>query len=275
MFKSISTDPRVDRVLLGLGLAFLAVFSVAVVWLYLGQGNAITDGVVVLFGIFSLITLVERGRGKIRLGFGLRGGAPRELLVGFGICSLAMSGIFCAEWALGAIEVRGIGLETGTLAANFGFLVLLWAPFEETLRMLMLNGMRAVFRRDWIAVALASVAFGLIHAANDHATALSVTSNALGGLMYALAFVRTNRIWMPIGLHAAWNFVQGTLLGFPVSGETDWSAGLVRQAEVGNDLLTGGAFGPEGGLVGIAFRLVVIGLVVLATRRALPWSVWR
>lgn len=77
MFKSISTDPRVDRVLLGLGLAFLAVFSVAVVWLYFGQGNAITDGVVVLFGIFSLIALVERGRGKIRLGFGLRGGAAR------------------------------------------------------------------------------------------------------------------------------------------------------------------------------------------------------
>ena len=77
---------------------------------------------------------------------------------------------------------------------------------------------------------------------------------------------------MPIGLHAAWNFVQGTLLGFPVSGATDWSVGLVRQAEVGNDLLTGGAFGPEGGLVGITFRLVVIGLVVLATRRALPRS---
>jgi hypothetical protein len=272
MFKSISTDPRVDRVLLGLGLAFFAVFSVAVVWLYFGQGNAITDGVVVLFGIFSLITLIERWRGKIRLGFGLRGGAPRELLVGFGICTLAMAGIFCAEWALGAIEVRGIGFEIGILAANFGFLVLIWAPFEETLRMLMLNGMRAVFRRDWIAIALASVAFGLIHAANDHATALSVTSNALGGIMYALAFVRTSRIWMPIGLHAAWNFVQGTLLGFPVSGATDWSVGLVRQAEVGNDLLTGGAFGPEGGLVGITFRLVVIGLVVLATRRALPRS---
>jgi hypothetical protein len=74
MFKSISTDPRVDRVLLGLGLTFFAVFSVAVVWLYFGQGNAITDGVVVLFGIFSLITLIERWRGKIRLGFGLRGG---------------------------------------------------------------------------------------------------------------------------------------------------------------------------------------------------------
>ena len=85
--------------------------------------------------------------------------------------------------------------------------------------------------------------------------------------MYALAFVRTGRIWMPIGLHAAWNFTQGSIFGFPVSGATDWSEGLVRQAEVGSDLITGGAFGPEGGLVGIAFRFVVIGLIVLATSR--------
>ncbi len=58
-----------------------------------------------------------------------------------------------------------------------------------------------------------------------------------------------------------------------MSGATDWSVGVLRQAEVGNDLLAGGAFGPEGGLVGIAFRLVVIGLVVLAMRRAMPRSV--
>jgi hypothetical protein len=66
--------PQGGSGLAGFGVGVLAVFSVAVVWLYFGQGNAITDGVVVLFGIFSLITLVERGRGKIRLGFGLRGG---------------------------------------------------------------------------------------------------------------------------------------------------------------------------------------------------------
>jgi len=182
-----------------------------------------------------------------------------------------MSGVFCAEWALGAIEVEGIRPDIVTLAANFAFLVLLWAPFEETLRALRLNGMRVVFRRTWIAVALLFVFFGLIHAANDHATALSVTSNALGGLVYALAFAMTGRIWMPIGLHAAWNFVQGTLLGFPVSGATDWSGGLLRQVEVGSDLITGGAFGPEGGLVGIAFRFVVIALVVLATQRPSSW----
>jgi membrane protease YdiL (CAAX protease family) len=263
---NVGIHQKTDRVLLGSGLALLAVFSVAVVWLYFGEGNPITDCIVVLFGTFSLIALVQRWRGRIRLGYGLRGGAPREILAGFGICTLAMAGIFCAEWSLGGIRVEGIRPEIGVVAANFGFLVLLWAPFEETLRALMLNGMRVVFRRAWIAVAMVSVAFGLIHAANDHATALSVASNALGGLMYALAFVRTGRIWMPIGLHAAWNFVQGSLLGFPVSGATDWSQGLIRQTEAGIDLITGGAFGPEGGLVGIAFRFAVIALVIIATR---------
>ena len=269
MFKAIKANPKADRALLGLGLVLLAAFSGAVVWMYFGEGNLITDFIVVLFALFSFTALVQRWRDKIRLGFGLRGGAPlREFFVGFGICALAMAGIFVAEWALGAIRIEGVRPQIETLAANFAFLVLLWAPFEETLRVLMLNGMRVVFRRTWIAVTMVSVAFGLIHAANDNATALSVTSNTLGGLMYALAFVRTGRIWMPIGLHAAWNFVQGTIFGFPVSGATDWSEGLVRQAEVGSDLLTGGAFGPEGGLVGIAFRFVVIALVILATRQS-------
>ena len=270
MFKAIRTTPKMDRVLLGLGLVALAVLSAVVVWMYFGEGNLITNGVVVLFALFSVTALIQRWREKILLGFGLRGGSPlREFFLGFGICALAMTGIFLIEWALGAIQVQGVKPQISTLAANFAFLVLLWAPFEETLRVLMLGGMRVVFRRTWIAVAMVSVAFGLIHAANDNATALSVTSNALGGLMYALAFVRTGRIWMPIGLHAAWNFVQGTILGFPVSGATDWSEGLIRQeAEVGSDLLTGGAFGPEGGLVGIAFRFVVIALVILATRQA-------
>ncbi len=56
--------------------------------------RAITNNVVVLFAILSLVAIVQCWREKIRLGFSLRAGAPRELLVGFGICVLAWAGIF-------------------------------------------------------------------------------------------------------------------------------------------------------------------------------------
>jgi hypothetical protein len=66
-------------------------------------------------------------------------------------------------------------------------------------------------------------------------------------------------------LHFAWNFTQGPLLGFPVSGMD--AGGLQRIADAGPASLTGGAYGPEAGAVGIVFRFVVIALL-------LAWTGW-
>ena len=71
---------------------------------------------------------------------------------------------------------------------------------------------------------------------------------------------RLGRHWLPLGLHFSWNFSQGPLLGFPVSG-FDFG-GLVTQESTGAALLTGGAYGPEAGLVGMAFRFVIMALVL-------------
>lgn len=65
---------------------------------------------------------------------------------------------------------------------------------------------------------ISAVAFGCIHLSNPSASALSVLGNTLGGVIYGVAFVATGRIWMSLGLHFAWNFVQGPVFGFPVSG---------------------------------------------------------
>jgi membrane protease YdiL (CAAX protease family) len=72
-------------------------------------------------------------------------------------------------------------------------------------------------------VLIAAVLFGMMHALFDGALALSIVSNSLGSRMYGLAVILTWRIWLGFGLHFAWNFVQGPILGFilsahPVSG---------------------------------------------------------
>jgi membrane protease YdiL (CAAX protease family) len=107
--------------------------------------------------------------------------------------------------------------------------------------------------------------FGLAHASNPNASALSVLGNALGGLMYGVAFLGSGRIWLPLGLHFAWNFVQAPVLGFPFLGK---EVGLVQQTPVGSAFITGGSYGPEAGLVGMAFRFVAIALLAL-------WFSWR
>jgi hypothetical protein len=78
--------------------------------------------------------------------------------------------------------------------------------------------------------------------------------------MHAVAFLGGGSIWLPTGLHFAWNFFQGPVLGFPVSGLE--MGGLVQQIPVGSDLVTGGGYGPEAGLVGMTFRFVAIGLLM-------------
>ncbi len=98
------------------------------------------------------------------------------------------------------------------------------------------------------------------------ASPLSVLSNSLGGVAYGLAFVLTGRIWLGLGLHFAWNFVQGPVLGFIVSGHV-LGGGFLRITDNGPDWLTGGAYGPEGGVVGLAMRFIVIAAVAAWARR--------
>lgn len=246
----------------------LAALAGAVVWMWFGKGNRVTDFILLVFAVCAVGAIVQRWRGKIRLGFGVRGAAPvREFLAGFAICLFAMAALFLAEWALGAIRVQGMSPDVGALLSKLGFFAQDAALQEVVFRTLMLGGMLALTRRPWLAVGLSSLLFGLMHMTGEGASALSVLGNTLDGVLYGAPLIITGRIWMPIGLHAAWNWAQGPVFGFPVSGVGEYSDLLVHQVSVGDHLLTGGAYGPEGGVVALAIRLVAIVTMVLIARR--------
>jgi membrane protease YdiL (CAAX protease family) len=190
------------------------------------------------------------------LSFGRCGWA--DLGAGFVIGTLVMAGIFGVEWALGALHLRGAQLPDLGWAAWLPVLAFLAFGEEIAYRSLMLNGLVVMLRRRWLALAVMAACFGIAHATNPNASALSVLGNALGGLMYGVAFLGSGRIWLPFGLHFAWNFIQGPVLGFPFLGH---EIGLVQQNTVGSALITGGSYGPEAGLVGMAFRFVAIALL--------------
>ena len=121
--------------------------------------------------------------------------------------------------------------------------------------------------RAWgmpLAVAGASILFGLVHVMNPNATALGILSVCLSGFLYALGYLVTRSLWLPMGLHMAWNIIQMHVLGFPGSGHVRPS--LLRSTTRGPDLVTGGAFGPEGGIVVIGVTLAAIALLLLRYR---------
>ncbi len=103
----------------------------------------------------------------------------------------------------------------------------------------------------WAALAISAALFGLAHRANPHATWASAAGIAAeAGLLLAAAYMLTRRLWLAIGLHAAWNWTQAAVFGVAVSGAEihGWLRGELR----GPDWLSGGAFGPEASVVAVA-----------------------
>lgn len=126
------------------------------------------------------------------------------------------------------------------------------------------EGLGAMRRRRDVAAAIAvvvtSLVFGVAHGANPGASPAAVALVGFGGILLAVGLVVQGDLAIPIGLHLGWNFFQN-LFGMQVSGQT-WleDASLLRRQELGPDVATGGAFGPEAGLEGLA--AMVLGIVL-------------
>jgi hypothetical protein len=110
-----------------------------------------------------------------------------------------------------------------------------------------------------------SLLFGGLHIFNPEATWISVLITMFAGVLLSIGWLRTHGLWLPWGLHFAWNASMGVLFGLPVSGITDFSS-VVQTRAIGARWLTGGDYGPEGAL--FTLLVLVVGIVVLvrATR---------
>ncbi len=114
----------------------------------------------------------------------------------------------------------------------------------------------------WVAVILSSLAFAGVHVDNPSVGKLALVNIALAGVLMAVAYLRTRSLWVAIGLHWGWNWFQSAVFDLPVSGIAFDVPGYDALV-LGPDAMTGGAFGPEGGL-----------LVTLLTVPMIVWT-WR
>jgi uncharacterized protein len=97
---------------------------------------------------------------------------------------------------------------------------------------------------SWGALAISAALFGGLHLGNHNATWFAAVAIAFeAGILLAALYMITRTLWAPIGLHAAWNFVEGGVYSIPISGGN--FNGLLVPRITGSDLLTGGAFGAE------------------------------
>ena len=118
------------------------------------------------------------------------------------------------------------------------------------------------------AIAFMSALFGAVHLANPHASTIGLLNTMLIGIVFSVAYLRARTLWLPWGIHWAWNAVLGAGIGLPVSG-IDMSAGIRAWAS-GPAWLTGGAYGPEASLACTAAAAVALAVVLLAFHRPPP-----
>jgi membrane protease YdiL (CAAX protease family) len=102
----------------------------------------------------------------------------------------------------------------------------------------------------WLAVLLTSVPFAAIHLHNPNVVkGFTFINTALAGVWLAVAYLRTRSLWLPLGVHWAWNWALGSLFGLPVSGITTIAPNpLLHGTDLGPAWITGGSYGIEGGV---------------------------
>ncbi|MGW5719533.1 CPBP family intramembrane glutamic endopeptidase [Amycolatopsis sp. NPDC003865] len=185
----------------------------------------------------------------------------RGLLIGFSLFACVIGNIAL----LGDYDVLGWGSVGGALAL-FGFSAAA-AVTEELLFRGILFRFVERWIGTWLALTLTGLLFGLSHLFNAHATfwgALAIAVEAGG--MLAAAYAATRTLWLPIGLHFAWNFAEGGIFGTGVSG-TDAPQGLLHAVTSGPAALTGGEFGPEASLYSVVAGVVTTAVFMVLARR--------
>jgi membrane protease YdiL (CAAX protease family) len=202
------------------------------------------------------VGLAFRGRWKNDLSLGLLSGAGMIVATG------------CLERVLGVAEFSLSSEPHGHVALTGVFLILLLgvAATDEELVFRGYPFQRLVDSGGPIAaVAALSVLFGLTHLGNPFHTWISTANTILVGVLLAVCYLRTRSLWLPIGIHFAWNYFQGYVLGLPVSGLAMPEPILAARVH-GPLWLTGGAYGPEGSILSSGIILAAT-IYFLFTRR--------
>jgi membrane protease YdiL (CAAX protease family) len=228
--------------------------------------------VVPLVAYLLLVKLIERRP--------VRELAPRRLApdgaLGLAAGVLLFSAVVGVLWLLGSYHVTAfnpsphwiLAAATVGLGAGIGEEIIcrgvLYRIVEEGLG-------------SWMALLFSALFFGAAHLHNPGATLWAGLAIAIeAGILLGLIYLVTRSLWVCIGLHAAWNFVQGTVYGIPVSGTT--ADGWLVSTRSGPDWLSGGAFGAEASVVALVLcSLVSSALLAIALRRGnlVPPRWWR
>jgi membrane protease YdiL (CAAX protease family) len=268
--------PMVLKIAL-LGVVLLALYlALEGLWLYLvsqwglppgtavaGAGYLIV-GVLLLVAYRGLVRLTER-RNAVELRFD----ATAFLAPGGAVLGAALFGVVQAVlWIAGFVTYAGhAGLDGLPIVMSFQVAA---AISEE----LVYRGVLYRIIEDGLGTApaliVSAAVFGTFHGANPGATLASSAAIALeAGVLLGLAYTVSRSLWFPIGIHLGWNFTEGGIFDFAISGTR--FPGVFHFDVTGPAVWTGGAFGPEASVPAVVVCLIASSVLAMMAIRSGRW----
>lgn len=220
-----------------------------------------------LIGVFLSAWIVWHFRGHSLAGLGhalaIRG---KDLLLGILLAIVLYAAGFGISLLAGAVEIAGVVFSPSSLLISFVFFLLVAITEELALRGFVLERMLQGGVNKFWALFLSATLFSLIHIGNPNFNILSFINILLAGVLLGSSYIYTRNLCFPITLHWFWNWLQGPVLGYEVSGNK-FCDGLLTLHLPETNLINGGAFGFEGSVLCTVLMVVGTGVILKVFRK--------
>ena len=208
-------------------------------------------GTIVVVGIFRRFMDMESFRS---MGFYPKG-IGREFVFGLGLGAIIMATGFTTLVFIHEIEWTVTNFETVSILQSVSLFAMVSLSEELLLRGYVLNNLMKTMNR-FRALILSSLMFTLLHVFNPNLSWIGFFNILLAGILLGLPYIYTQRLWLPLALHFSWNFFQGPIFGFHVSGHETYS--LITQSRTTDNIWNGGTFGFEGSVLSLVYEAMAI-----------------
>lgn len=228
--------------------------------------------IVQFLGLIALIIVVYIFRKFIdkksikSLGFSLVNRST-DIIAGFIIALSIIGGGSLILYVLGYIDFTNIQFDFQSLLLSFILFIIISLNEEILIRGYILNNLLTVMNK-YYALIISAIIFTLFHSFNFDLSLFGITNIFLAGILLGTSYIFTKNLWFPISLHLFWNFFQGPVFGYSVSGQKIDS--LLTLKTIGNETINGGEFGFEGSILCTMFTIVSIMMILIFYSKKSP-----
>lgn len=210
--------------------------------------------------IAAIISLRIEGKPFSDLGLSFKG-RSKDIFYGMTIAIVIYAIGFGILLLIGAVKVTGWNFNPLGLLYSLFFYILVSLTEEIMVRGFVLGRLLNTQMNRFVALLLSSIIFSLLHLLNPGISVFSLINIVLAGILLGASYLYTRNLAFPLSLHLFWNWIQGPILGFKVSGN-DTSTSLLSLQLEENNPLNGGDFGFEGSILS-SILIVVLAIIII------------